>query len=223
MRVFHWLLALSFIGACVTAEGARWQQVHMSLGYTMAGLLAFRILWGLLRTRYARFANFVRGKAQRHIGHNPASGASIVLLLLLGAAVVGAGWAAYDQLGRRWLKELHEGVSNFIFMVVGLHVVGVMVSSCLHRENLVRAMVNGKKETTLAASITRPWYALTVLILISVLGFWWLQWQSASKPRNAHTNYASVKNAKNAKSGHYKLPNDVTKASIRPNVLDVHN
>jgi len=96
VRVFHWLMVLSFAGAYLTAESERWRLVHVSLGYTMGGLVAFRILWGLLGTRHARFASFVRGPAavmrygrallngtpEHHVGHNPAGAVAIVLLLL---------------------------------------------------------------------------------------------------------------------------------------------
>ena len=61
VRVFHWLMVLSFAGAYLTAEGERWRLLHVTLGYTMAGLVAFRILWGLMGTKYARFSTFVRG------------------------------------------------------------------------------------------------------------------------------------------------------------------
>ena len=63
VRVFHWLMVLSFAGAYLTAESERWRLIHVTLGYTLGGLVAFRILWGLVGTRYARFAEFVRGPA----------------------------------------------------------------------------------------------------------------------------------------------------------------
>src|SRR6516162_5168079 len=63
VRVFHWLMVFSFAGAYLTAESERWRLVHVTLGYTMVGLVAFRIVWGLVGTRYARFSNFVRGPA----------------------------------------------------------------------------------------------------------------------------------------------------------------
>src|SRR5512139_2829983 len=98
-RVFHWLLALSFAGAYVTAESERWRLVHVTLGYTLGGLLVFRLLWGLMGTRHARFASFVRGPAavlrylrslvsghpEYYTGHNPAGALAIVALLVLGA------------------------------------------------------------------------------------------------------------------------------------------
>ena len=61
MRVFHWLIVLCFAGAYLTAEHESWRLVHVTLGYTMAGLVVFRLLWGVVGTRYARFSNFVRG------------------------------------------------------------------------------------------------------------------------------------------------------------------
>lgn len=61
MRLFHPLLALSFTGAWFSAERERWRLLHNTLGYTVGGLVAFRLVWGLVGTRHARFSNFVRG------------------------------------------------------------------------------------------------------------------------------------------------------------------
>ena len=61
VRVFHWLMVLSFAGAWLSAESERLRLVHVSLGYTMAGLVVFRLVWGLIGTRHARFGSFVRG------------------------------------------------------------------------------------------------------------------------------------------------------------------
>jgi hypothetical protein len=55
-RVMHWLMALSFLGAYVTADGERWRLLHVTLGYTLAGLLAFRVVWGLIGPRHARLS-----------------------------------------------------------------------------------------------------------------------------------------------------------------------
>lgn len=196
VRMFHWLLVLSFAGAYLTAESERWRLVHVSLGYTLGGLVAFRILWGLMGTRHARFASFVRGPAAilryvramlagrpaHHVGHNPAGALAIVLLLLSSLAIVATGWAVYNDVGSNWVEELHEGAANFMLIVVAVHVAGVAVASWLHRENLVRAMVTGKKEGTPDTGIRRAWRPLALVMLVAVLGFWWLQWQSAPPP-----------------------------------------
>ena len=193
VRVFHWLLVLSFAGAYLTADSERWRLVHVSLGYTMGGLVAFRILWGLMGTRYARFGSFVRGpgavmrygrallagRPEHHVGHNPAGAVAIVLLLLLSMALVGTGWALYNDVGPAWLGGLHDVAANIMLVVAGVHVVGVALASWLHRENLVRSMVTGKKEGTPNEGIRNAWRPVAVLIVLAVLGFWWLQWYHA--------------------------------------------
>jgi cytochrome b len=193
VRVFHWLLVLSFVGAFFTAESDRWRLVHVSLGYTVGGLVAFRILWGLLGTRYARFDNFVRGprgvaqyaramlagKPEHHVGHNPAGAVGIVLLLLLSLAAVASGWANDTELGGNLIEELHEVAGNLMLTVVFVHVAAVLVTSWMHRENLVRSMLTGKKPGSSEQAIQRPWRPLALIILVLVMGFWWLQWQGA--------------------------------------------
>ena len=196
VRVFHWLLVLSFAGAYLSAESERWRLLHVTLGYTLGGLVAFRLVWGLVGTRYARFANFVRGpqavltylrslrkgQPQHHLGHNPAGAVAIVLLLLASVAVVGSGWAIYNDVGGEWLSELHDIAANSMLLVVAIHIAGVLVASRLHRENLVRAMVTGQKNGAPADGIRRTRAALAVLLVLAVLGYWWLQWQSAPEP-----------------------------------------
>lgn len=210
VRVFHWLMVLSFAGAYLTAESERWRLVHVSLGYTLGGLVAFRVLWGLLGTRYARFASFVRGPSavmrylssivrgqpEHHIGHNPAGALAIVLLLLLSVATVASGWANYNDLGGHWLEELHEVAANFMLLVVGVHVAGVVLASWLHRENLVRSMLTGRKEGAPNQGIRWTWWPLALVLLAAVLGFWWLQWQSA--PATASSGAVATEAAKYA-------------------------
>jgi cytochrome b len=193
VRVFHWLMVLSFAGAYLSAESERWRLLHVTLGYTMAGLVAFRIVWGLVGTRHARFSSFVRGPAAalRHLramvrgepdeqpGHNPAGALAIVALLLLTLGVAGSGYALYNQLGGEWLEGLHEAVANTMLGVVLLHVTGVAVASWKMHVNLVRAMVTGHKPARPEDGIRSAWRSVAALMLVAVLGFWWLQWQSA--------------------------------------------
>lgn len=200
VRVFHWLMVLSFAGAYLTAESDDWRQVHVTLGYTLGGLVAFRLVWGLLGTRYARFTSFVRGpvatmrylgsmvrgRPEHHVGHNPAGAMAILALLVLSVATATSGWAHYNELGGEWLEELHEVVANLMLAVVGVHVAGVVLGSRLHRENLVRAMLDGRKLGRLQDGIRRSWWPLALLLLASVLAFWWLQWQEAPAVDAAH-------------------------------------
>lgn len=193
VRVFHWLMVLCFAGAYLSAESERWRLLHVSLGYTMAGLVAFRLVWGLAGTRYARFSDFVRGpgavlrylgsllrgRPEHHTGHNPAGALAIVALLALTAVVATAGWATYNEFGGDWLEELHEAAANLMLAIVGIHIVAVLVSSRLHRENLVRGMITGHKLGRPEDGIRRAWRSVAALMLVAVLGFWWLQWQDA--------------------------------------------
>ena len=159
-RIFHWSLAASFVTAFVTSESEKWRDIHVIAGYTLAGLIAFRILWGFVGGGYARFAEFlptpaklvdylkslVTGKPRHYIGHNPAGAVAIFLLLGFGIAAAASGWAAYQDMGGDLMEELHEAAANGMMATVVIHIAGVIVSSWLHGENLVLAMITGCKK-----------------------------------------------------------------------------
>ncbi len=196
VRLFHWLFAACFAGAWLTAESEHWRLVHVALGYTAGGLVIFRLAWGLLGTKYARFSSFVRGPSyvgrylvgilrghpQRHVGHNPAGAVVIVAMLALACAVTVTGWAAFNDVGGNWLGEVHEALASIMLGLVGVHVAGVVVSSWLHRENLVGAMLSGYKFGQPEEGIKRAWRTVAAIVLASVLMFWWWQWQVAPAP-----------------------------------------
>lgn len=193
VRVFHWLIVLCFAGAYLTAERESWRLVHVTLGYTMAGLVLFRLLWGFMGTRYARFSNFIRGpravaaylgsmlrgRTEHHTGHNPAGALAIVALLGLALAVTAAGWATFQDLGGEWLEEVHEAAANIMLGVVGLHIAGVLLASWTHHDNLVAAMITGRKPGRPEDGVRSAWRSVGILMLAAVLGFWWTQWHDA--------------------------------------------
>ncbi|WVH08970.1 MAG: Cytochrome b [Fluviibacter phosphoraccumulans EoVTN8] len=168
-RIFHWLLVLYFIIAYLTSESERWQLWHVTAGYTFGALLLFRMLWGIVGSRYARFSQFVRSPRQvlaylsslltrspeHFTGHNPAGALAIVGILSLNLLTVLTGWASFNDYGD-WIGELHEGIVNVLLIIIGVHIVGVLVSSVLHRENLVRAMINGHKRGVAVEAIRYP-------------------------------------------------------------------
>lgn len=192
VRLFHWLMVLSFAGAWLTSESERLQLLHITFGYTMIGLVVFRIVWGLIGTRHARFSDFVRGpravlrdlgallrgRPAHHLGHTPAGAVAIVALLGLTLVVTALGWATYNDLGGHGLEEAHEAAATLMLLVVVAHVVAVVLTSLLRGENLVRAMVTGRKQGEPGQGIRRAWVSLAVVMLAAVLGFWSLQWQS---------------------------------------------
>jgi cytochrome b len=192
VRVFHWLTVACFAGAWITAESERWRLLHATLGYTMAGLLVFRLVWGFVGSRHARFADFVRGpravlrylgsllrgQPEHHVGHNPAGALAIIGLLLLIALASVTGWAAYNEVGGEWVEGLHEGAANAMMALVVVHVGAVALSSWLHHENLVGAMITGRKPGTPRDAIAHAWRSVAALMLAAVLAFWWWQWQA---------------------------------------------
>ena len=159
VRLFHWLLAISFTGAFVTAESERFRDVHVAFGYTLLGLIAFRILWAFVGTRYARLSSFAFGpravvaylksllafRPLHYVGHNPAGSWVIYVLVTLGLVTGAAGYATYNDIGGKWLEDFHEGAANVMLTLVFVHIAGVLVSSLVHRENLVKAMLTGYK------------------------------------------------------------------------------
>lgn len=166
-RAFHWLLALSFAGAFLTAESERYRDVHVMLGYTMLGLVAFRLVWGLVGSRYARFWSFAFGprsvltylkslftrSPQHYLGHNPAGSWAIYALLALSVLAGASGYAAYNDIGGHWMEDVHEALANTLLGVVFVHLAGVLMSSMLHRENLVRSMLSGYKSAKSGAGM----------------------------------------------------------------------
>lgn len=185
-RVFHWLLAGSFLGAFLTAESERYRDIHVVLGYTVLGLVVFRFLWGVLGTRYARFSSFpiaprrvlqylkslFTRSPQHHVGHNPAGSLAIYAILALAVLAAVTGYAAYNEIGGEWLAELHEGAANAMLGLVVLHIGAVIVSSLIHRENLVAAMLNGYKNGRAGEGIRRKHWFVAVAVLLATAGFW---------------------------------------------------
>ncbi|MEZ5535478.1 MAG: cytochrome b/b6 domain-containing protein [Thiolinea sp.] len=188
-RVFHWAFALSFAGAYLTSESERYSDWHMALGYLFAGLLVFRLVWGFIGGRYARFGSFMFGPSAimaylksltsrqptHFTGHNPIGGIAIFLLLGLGAliAVSGVGLdfeiGGYD--GEELFEELHEFAANLMLLLVFVHIVGVLVSGKLHGENLARSMVTGYKQGAAELATTSAYTWLGVSMLVLSLGF----------------------------------------------------
>ena len=209
VRIGHWVLAGGFLVAYLTAEENT--DIHVVAGYVVAAVVATRLVWGVVGSRHARFANFVRGpgavfgyfgglftgRAKRTVGHNPAGAAMIIALLIGVGGTATSGMALYaveegkgplagfisvsaapsasqgaeaesfedeesehqDRSAARATtageghendaeevyEDVHKAFVNFTLLLIALHIVGVIASSLAHRENLVRAMITGRK------------------------------------------------------------------------------
>ena len=194
-RVFHWALAGSFLGAYLLSENDAARPYHVMFGYTVAGLVLFRLLWGFVGSRHSRFADFAygpaaalgylrdlaTGRARDYEGHNPAGSWAIYLLLALAAATAATGWLHYNDIGGEALEEVHEVLANAWLVMVVVHVAGVIVGSVVHRRSLVAPMITGYRSDAsavaapareAAAPATRPAWVLGSALLAAVLGFW---------------------------------------------------
>jgi cytochrome b len=158
IRIFHWSLIMLFALAWVTVD---LQALHQPAGYAILGLVLLRMAWGFIGSRHARFSDFVRsptatltyardlvaGRAPRVLGHNPLAALMILSLLTMLVAAGASGWMMTLDIYRsaKWLKELHESLASVTLVLVGIHVLAVAVMSAVHGENLVRAMISGRK------------------------------------------------------------------------------
>jgi cytochrome b len=199
-RIFHWTLAVSFAVAFLTGESERWLDFHVLLGYTVLGLIAFRLVWGFVGTRYVRFAELMRsvpyvvrylaqllrGHDWHSVGHNPAGVVAIALLLLLGIASGVSGWAVYEEIGDDWLEELHKFISSAMLAMVFVHVAGVLVASYLHGENLIVAMITGRKRGAAKQAISSSYPLIAMLLLTALIGFWIWAWPDSRDERWLH-------------------------------------
>lgn len=148
------------------------QSLHQPVGYAILGLLALRIVWGFAGSRHARFADFVHtpratlayvrdllaGRAPRVLGHNPLAGIMVLALMAALVATGASGWLMTTDAYRsvRWLEEAHEALASLTLGLVAVHVGAVVVMSAWHGENLVRAMITGKKRTDSQCAPVHP-------------------------------------------------------------------
>ena len=168
VRAGHWSIVIGIIAAWFTR--GKW---HEWIGYAVLAVVTVRVLWGWIArggSRYARFTQFVQSPANtitygrqilahaepRHLGHNPLGGWMIVALLVTIAGVCITGWLfTTDRFwGVEWMEELHEGLTYLLLGLAALHISGVIFSSLRHKENLVAAMIHGRKKAPGPGDVT---------------------------------------------------------------------
>lgn len=172
IRLFHWSLVVAFFSSWLTQE--EYYNLHLATGYVTLGLICLRIVWGIAGPRYARFTDFIYspssiftylkslrdGYPKRFIGHNPAAGV-MIMLMLIGLLVVTISGIALDG-AENWsgpmaemnlfrytglIQSIHVMSTDVLLALIVLHLMGVIYSSKVHRENLVRAMITGTKRS----------------------------------------------------------------------------
>jgi cytochrome b len=157
VRFHHWALVASFALAWVSAEES--MLLHEQAGYFMLVLITLRLAWGVIGTQHARFTDFIyspaktfaylsslkSGTPRHYVGHNPAGGWMIILLLVMLLATIGSGIMMEGLHESAW-EEIHEAFANLTILLVLVHVTGVVVAGLQHGENLVKAMITGYKQ-----------------------------------------------------------------------------
>jgi len=192
VRIGHWALVIAFFTAYFTEDDLITQ--HVWAGYTVAGIILIRLVWGFVGGRYAKFRNFiykpsailmylknlVARKPQHYIGHNPAGGAMVIALLFCLSITTLSGMKLYEveenkgpfsitvqvaikqamasspemknqqhtvnEEDEEFWEEIHETFVNLTLLLVFLHIGGIIMSSIVDKEKLVKAMFTGKKE-----------------------------------------------------------------------------
>ena len=184
-RVMHWMLAIGFCGAFLLAilgeDNHRVFPYHMLFGLAVLPVVLFRIVWGIVGTKYARFTSFfhspniivqyvtstIRKQAKRYPGHNPAASYVMLAIILLiglnattGILLVNGYWG---------LEDIHPVIAYILLGLIGLHIVGLITHTIQHREAIALSMITGKKqteETIVIPSRQRIGLAIEVILLL---------------------------------------------------------
>jgi len=201
-RMFHWLFALSFLGAYLTADGERWRLLHVTLGYTMAGLLGFRVLYGLFGPRQAglgllwrkligwpawlkSFANAAASPSgiNWRQGQNLLMALAVFALLAMVVPLTLSGYGTYndwgDFLGGDWLEEVHEFFGETMLVVVLAHLALIAGLSLLRRHNLAAPMLTGRACGPGPNLVKKNRVWLAILLLASVVGYGSWEWRQS--------------------------------------------
>lgn len=196
VRAFHWLFALSFVGAWLTAESEHWRAVHVTLGYAFGGLLLFRLMYGLIGPKQARLSSLWRrvsglagwcrgalsGKLDLPRLATLAAGGAMLLMLSVAAPLVLSGYASHIE----WLgledamEEVHEFFANALMAFVVAHLALMVVLSVQRRKNLAQTMLTGRTDGVGPdlAKANRGWLAM--IVVLAVVGF--VAWDVTQAP-----------------------------------------
>jgi len=169
-RVSHVLLMVMMLAVFLTPEVKRLLTLHVALGYTLALLFLFRILWGFMDVKYSKFKDFnfnlmalkeyMFGNKKEYLGHNPASSYAIIAMIVLTFLAVASGALTYgvkEGMGvfsfmnhtlfrdMKLFKEVHEFFANVLMAVIFAHIAGVLVDKLFHKSRALESMVDGYK------------------------------------------------------------------------------
>ena len=205
LRLWHWLFAVAVLGAWITGEwgGFDWRQWHIWFGQTAVGLLIFRVLWGFVGPRHARFGQFLprpsrllnylktlpRRDAPESAGHNPLGAIAVVVLLTIPALQAASGLFISDDIlfEGPWFVAVSEDTADFastihhrlawpVGVLIGLHLAAILFYRLFKKQRLTRAMITGRKpaeQVPETAAIPSSRSLLALVLIALVAGFTW--------------------------------------------------
>ncbi len=195
-RIFHWALAACVIGLLATGYiGGGLMNWHFRLGYSVAALLAFRLIWGFVGGRWSRFSSFIhspaalikhlggRGDAASDAGHSPTGALSVFGLLLILLLQVLSGMSSDDAITFTGplapllsgnlvslATDYHKDIGQWIVLaLVILHVLAILFYAVWKKKNLTAAMITGDKSFTDVLPASRDTAATRVAALLVFL------------------------------------------------------
>jgi len=186
-RLFHWTLAGLFVGAFTVGsladEHSPTFAIHMLLGLILVAAIAFRLVWGLVGSRHARFRSFLYSPAalagylkdalarrdRRYPGHNPGSSWAIYLMVLLPVALVTTGILAQPR--NELLGDVHGVLGKVMLAAVIAHLAGLAFHTWRHRENIALSMITGKRAGDPAQAID-SWHPAAAVVFVVLVAGW---------------------------------------------------
>jgi len=183
----HWLLAFCFLGAILTQDSEKFRLVHVTMGYTMLGIVGFRVIWGFIGSKYARFTTIkprflrvreniqaiFRGEKELSIGLNALGFLAAYLLMGLVLLVSTSGYLVFNEIGPELISEAHELAGNLLIAVVVVHVGAIVLNAMYQRLQKTNAEV--AKSVGVLVQRARPYKWVTIIILLVVVYFWGIQ------------------------------------------------
>lgn len=192
VRLFHWILvALIAVSIITQGIGGNAMDWHFRTGYAVLALIAFRLIWGLIGSRYARFSNFAHGPsaivaylrgtsagaADKYHGHNPIGSLSVFALLGILLLQAASGLFANDDIASEGplvkfiSKELSDRLTWFhteisawiVYFLIGLHVAAIAFYYIAKRQNLVAPMITGDKQVDVDAPAANDAWGMRLL------------------------------------------------------------
>lgn len=201
LRLWHWLMAFSFMAAYLTGESERWKIVHVTLGYTLLLLLVWRLFWGVFGPKPLRLGVWkqrlkvlkdtvgsgVSGWMRWQSWQVPLIGASVVLTMMMVFPLVLSGYLVYQEWAGDWLGEVHEMLSNVMLLTVCVHLFGLVIFGLLRQRNLMQPMLLGTMNGPGPDLIKSQKTIWAIVLMSGVLIFWGWQWKAVPELRGEKT------------------------------------